>query len=170
MFSAGSRRLLANFSRAPVVFSSSSQFSACPRHVLGFGHVLGSAFEEWRPERRPEGGRKLVEVSKHGQQRKLNLRRVFGGPAVESLLILPPVALHVGSILGAMFDSYPSYLLASFLDGLFEGFGFVLEAIFILLHFGWSFWLLCWTLRKIRDPTEMLQIAIRSRVGRPEKQ
>ena len=42
----------------------------------------------------------------------------------------------------------------AFWDEFFKGIGLVFEAIW--LHFGGAFWLLCWTLRKMRDPTKVL--------------
>ena len=91
-----------------------------------------------------QGLRKTVKKRQRIKSRPRSARELSG----EQLWV------HLGSILGAKILDCSSHFSVAFLDGFVEGFGLVLEAIW--LHFAWSFWLFCWTLRKMRDPTKMV--------------
>ena len=70
-------------------------------------------------------------------------------------------------MLESNFDHVSSYFWPSFLDDFLEASGSIFGVM--LLHFGRSFGVFFPTLRKMAHPTKVLQIAVKSRVGRLEK-
>ena len=78
-------------------------------------------------------------------------------------IIWSVLGLQFGFILGANIDVFLCYFLASFFDGLLEASGCILGSI--LVDCWRSFLVLFPTLRKQPHPTNLLQIAVRSRVG-----
>ena len=71
------------------------------------------------------------------------------------------------SILGAKFDDFSCYFLASFFDRFLKASGGILGGI--LDDFGRSFWLLFLTLRKKAHPTNSLEITMQIKGRAPGK-
>ena len=72
-----------------------------------------------------------------------------------------------GAILGAKFENFSCYFLASFFDRFLKASGSIFEAI--LAHFGRSFWLLFLTMRKKAHPTNSLEITMQIKGRAPGK-
>ena len=75
--------------------------------------------------------------------------------------------LHFGFILGAKFENFSCYFLASFFDRFLKASGGILGGI--LDDFGRSFWLLFLTLRKKAHPTNSLEITMQIKGRAPGK-
>ena len=75
--------------------------------------------------------------------------------------------LHFSSMFGAKIVGFSCSFFASFFDGFLEASGCILGSI--LMDFQRYFLVLSMSLRKKPHPTNLLQIAVRSRVGRLKK-
>ena len=78
-----------------------------------------------------------------------------------------PFKPHFDYILGAKFDDFSCYFLASFFDRFLKASGGILGGI--LDDFGRSFWLLFLTMRKKAHPTNSLEITMQIKGRAPGK-
>ena len=120
-------------------------------------------------------GQKAPKMTPDGSQGRLNSIKNQGffwhwfreAPESATIRVFAPVWAPFCLNSGAQIVDFSCYFLASFFDGFLEASGCILGAI--LVDFWRSFLVLFPTLRKKPHPTDLLQIAVRSRVGRLKK-
>ena len=135
----------------------------------------GAKRRQKEAQRQPKGAKKEAEGSPGGRKiekkSRFFLARVSGGEKMGRVTMRDSdsraFGFHFGFILGAKFDDFSCYFLASFFDRFLKASGGILGGI--LDDFGRSFWLLFLTMRKKAHPTNSLEITMQIKGRAPGK-